>query len=68
MAMTAARSGVSTYWIASAGTPAFSADLARMCAIMLLEACASLPPRSSTALPALRQRPAASAVTFGRDS
>ena len=34
----------------------------------LLVANASDPPFSTTALPALRHRPAASAVTFGRDS
>jgi len=34
----------------------------------VLDSIASLPPRSSTALPDFTQSPAASAVTFGRDS
>ena len=37
-------------------------------AMAVLDWSASLPPRSSTALPDLRQSPAASAVTLGRDS
>ena len=36
--------------------------------MMVLDSSASLPPRSRTALPDLRQSAAASAVTLGRDS
>ena len=68
MAMTAARSAVSTTCTESAGRPAFSTALPSTLTMAALDASASLPPRSSTALPDLRQRPAASAVTLGRDS
>ncbi len=68
MAITAARSGVSTYWMASAGSPVFSTALARSWAMTVLDSSASLPPRSRTAFPDFRQSAAASAVTLGRDS
>ena len=55
-------------WIASAGPPAFSTALASTAAIIVFDSIASLPPRRTTALPDLTHRPAASAVTFGRDS
>ena len=67
-AATAARSVVSTYWTASAGAPTFSSARASTAAIAVLDSIASLPPRSTTALPDLIQSPAASAVTLGRDS
>ena len=49
----------------SAGSPAFSTAARMRFATALFEFIASLPPRSMTALPALRQRAAASEVTFG---
>ena len=67
-AATAARSVVSTNCTASAGAPTFSSAFASTVAIAMFDSIASLPPRSTTALPDLTQRPAASAVTFGRDS
>ena len=68
MAATASRSVTSTNWMASGGAPVFSSALASTAAISVLDSIASLPPRSSTALPDFTQSPAASAVTFGRDS
>jgi len=59
---------VSTSCTASAGAPTFSSALARTVAIAMFDSIASLPPRSTTAFPDFTQRPAASAVTFGRDS
>ena len=67
-AATAARSVVSTNWIASAGAPTFSRAFASTAAMAVLDSIASLPPRSTTALPDFTQRPPASAVTFGLDS
>src|SRR5207244_4434331 len=64
---TASRSVVSMNWIASAGPPAFSTALASTAAIIVFDSIASLPPRRTTALPDLPHRPAASAVTFGRE-
>src|SRR5438445_631648 len=68
MAATAARSVTSTNWMAPGGAPVFSRALASTAAMRVLDSIASLPPRSSTALPDFTQRPAASAVTLGRDS
>ena len=65
---TARRSVVSTTWTASAGRPASASPARTHSAIARFEWIASEPPRRMTALPALRQRPPASAVTFGRDS
>ena len=47
---------------------AFSSALPRTAAIIPLDSMASLPPLKITALPDFTQRPAASAVTFGRAS
>ncbi len=68
IAATAARSVTSTNWMASAGAPVFSSALASTAAMRALDSMASLPPRSTTALPDFTHSPAASAVTFGRDS
>ena len=65
---TASRSVVWTSWTALAGSPAPAPLSSRTCAMARLDWMASLPPRRMTALAALRQRPAASAVTLGRDS
>ena len=66
----AARSVVGTTWMASAGKAgrALAADSTMIFAIAWFEWSASLPPRRMVALPDLKQRLAASAVTFGRDS
>ena len=62
------RSSAAICWMASAGSPA-PAIASRMTAmIAALEWAADDEPRSSTALPDLRQIPAASAVTLGRPS
>ncbi len=68
MRATASRSVTSRNWMASGGAPVFSSALPSTLAMSVLEAIASLPPRRRTALPDFRQRPAASAVTLGRDS
>ena len=67
-ANTAARSVVSITCTASTGSPARFRPAAMQRAIARLERMASDPPRRIVALPALRHRPAASAVTLGRDS
>ena len=68
IASTPCRSAESMKPIAPAGTPASCAACARSDAIAVFERIASLPPRSSTALPDFRQSPAASDVTLGRAS
>ena len=65
---TAARSGVATSCTADCGSPAAFNPACTHLAITPFEASASEPPRRMQALPDLRQRAAASAVTFGRDS
>ena len=67
-APTAARSVVPTSCTAASGRPASARPSRTQAAIARFECTASLPPRRITALPAFRQMPAASAVTFGRDS
>ena len=57
-----------TSWMASAGIADCSSAARMTCASAMLERMASLPPRSSTALPDFRHSPAESAVTFGRAS
>jgi hypothetical protein len=57
-----------TIWIASAGTPAEAAAWRSTLTMASLDRRALDEPRSRTALPDLRQIPAASAVTFGRAS
>ncbi len=63
---TAARSRVGTRWIASAGRPAAVSPSCRQAWMAPEEWKLSDPPRRIAALPALRQSPPASAVTFGR--
>jgi hypothetical protein len=48
--------------------PTFSNAFANTAAMAVLDSIASLPPRSTTAFPDFTHSPAASAVTFGRDS
>ena len=57
-----------TSWTASAGRPEAAAAPRRTATMAWLERSALDEPRSSTALPLLRQMPAASAVTLGRAS
>ena len=67
----AARSVVGTTWMACAGkrSPSVARPAATIVSAMtVLEFNASLPPRRRVALPVLKHRLAASAVTFGRDS
>ena len=65
---TAARSAVPTTCTAASGRPAALRPARTQAAIAWFECSASEPPRRMQALPAFRHRPAASAVTFGRDS
>jgi hypothetical protein len=65
---TAARSVVGTSWIAAAGKPAAARPSCRQAWIAAEEWKLSDPPRRITALPALRHKLPASAVTLGRDS
>jgi hypothetical protein len=65
--LTAARSP-GTPWITSAGSPASTTASRSTAMISSFDDAAEDDPRSSTALPDLRQIPAASAVTFGRAS
>ena len=58
----------STRPTASTGRPALARASRRAAAITRLVEMADEEPRSSTALPDLRHRPAASLVTFGRFS
>ncbi len=53
---------------ASSGSPAFASPSRSDATIALFDEIAEEDPRSSTALPDLRQSPAASLVTFGRFS
>ena len=64
----ASRSGTGTTWIACSGKCPVVARPAAIivCAMSWLEFSASLPPRKIVALPDLKHRLAASAVTFGR--
>src|SRR6266567_8551694 len=66
----ASRSVVGTTWMACSGNfgRVFLPDSIMIVAMAWLELSASLPPRRIVALPDLKQRLAASAVTFGRDS
>ena len=57
-----------TSWTTSAGSPVAAAASRSTATIAVLERAALEEPRSSTALPLLRQMPAASAVTLGRAS
>ena len=57
-----------TSCMAPAGSPAAAAPSVSRAAIAVLVAKASDPPFRSTALPDFKHRPAASAVTLGRDS
>ena len=68
MASTAARSAVSTYWMASAGSPAFSDRLGQDLGDdgVGLERLAAAAQQHRIAR--LEAEPAASAVTLGRDS
>ncbi len=68
MASAEARDVSVTSWTQSSGRPAVFSAARRTSATAALERTASLPPRSSTALPAFRQMAAASAVTLGRAS
>ena len=54
--------------MASGGAPVFSSAFVSTVASSVFDSMASLPPRRRTALPDFTQSPAASAVTFGRDS
>ena len=65
---TAARSVVATICTAFSGSPAARRPRCTQAAMAWLLWIASEPPRRIVALPALRHSPAASAVTFGRDS
>ena len=62
------RSGVAISCTAVSGKPADASPAVTHAAIARLDARASEPPRRMHALPALTHRPAASAVTSGRDS
>ena len=66
----ASRSVVGTTWMACCGKAgsARAAASIRMRAMARFELSASLPPRRMAALPDLKQRLGASAVTLGRDS
>ena len=66
MSPTAARSRVGTSWIASSGRPAARRPALSAAWIAREERKLSEPPRRITALPDLRARLPASAVTFGR--
>ncbi|EGE58311.1 hypothetical protein RHECNPAF_33400116 [Rhizobium etli CNPAF512] len=66
MAPTAARSVTGTSWIACSGSPAAFRPSTMQAWIACDERRESEPQRRITALPALRQRAPASAVTFGR--
>ena len=68
MAETAACPLNGTSWSAPSGMPAATPASEMHFASALFERNASLPPRRMTALPDLMQSPAASTVTFGRDS
>ncbi len=65
---TAARSVVGTSWTQASGRPAAASPLCRAATMAREEWKPSEPPRRITALPDFRHRPAASAVTLGRDS
>ena len=67
-APTSSRSVDSMNCTQPAGSPAASASRATMPASTPDVSCASLPERSTTALPDFRQMHAMSTVTFGRDS
>ncbi len=54
--------------MAPSGSPCFPPASFRIRASAMFELIASDPPRRITAFPALKHSPAASAVTFGRDS
>ena len=58
----------STRATASSGSPALTAARRSSATMARLESMAEDEPRRKAALPALRQRPAASLVTFGRFS
>ena len=68
IAFATAREVSSTSCTAFSFTPQFRSAVLISPTSALLEFIASLPPRSITVLPALKQRVAASTVTFGRDS
>ncbi len=66
--LTAARSVIPTTCTASTGRLAARRPACTQAAMAWLLCSASEPPRRMAALPALRHKPAASAVTLGRDS
>ena len=66
--LTESRLVASSNWIALADRPASATALRSTDTIAAFELSAEPEPRSSAALPDLRQMPAASAVTFGRPS
>ena len=68
MALAPALPHGSTVWTRSAGSPTDSRALRMAPTSAALDASAALPPRRTTALPALRARTAASTVTLGRAS
>ena len=68
MKPTAERSTVGTSWIAASGRPAATSASLKALAITSEVRKLSLPLRKIAALPDFKHSPAASAVTFGRDS